>query len=88
MAEKEGEAECPINLIKRCPAIILAVSRTDNVNGRIIFLTSSIRTIKGMSTGGVPKGTKWVKVASISIEFFRRIWPNHRGKAIEQAKVK
>jgi len=40
---------------------MLAARRTDKVIGRIKFLTSSINTIKGISTSGVPAGTKWVK---------------------------
>lgn len=45
------------NLIRRCPATMLADSRTDRVIGRIRFLTSSIRTMKFISMVGVPKGT-------------------------------
>ena len=37
-----------IRVIKRCPATKLAANRTDKVNGRIIFLTNSIRTMKGI----------------------------------------
>ena len=40
------------------PAIILAASRIDKVNGRIILLENSITTIKGNKIGGVPKGIR------------------------------
>jgi len=46
------------SLINRWPATILAAKRTDNVIGRIKFLTSSINTIKGIRALGVPDGTK------------------------------
>jgi hypothetical protein len=45
----------------RCPAIILAASRIPKVKGRIIFLNSSIKTINGTRTIGVPLGTRWAK---------------------------
>lgn len=48
----------PIKVINKCPAIMLAESRTANVPGRIIFLMVSIHTINGINTGGVPWGTK------------------------------
>jgi hypothetical protein len=48
----------PKRFNNKCPAIMLAASRTERVIGRIIFLTSSINTIKGIRTGGVPDGTK------------------------------
>lgn len=47
---------------KRCPAIILAVKRTDRVTGRMILLTVSIRTINDDSAIGVPLGTKWENI--------------------------
>ena len=47
--------------INKWPATILAASRTDNVNGRIILLTNSITTMKGIRAYGVPKGTKCAK---------------------------
>jgi hypothetical protein len=46
--------EFPKRDIKRCPAIRLAVSRTHNVIGRIIFLVSSIKTINLIRAIGVP----------------------------------
>lgn len=46
----------------RCPAIMLAASRTDNVIGRIMFLIDSINTIKKDKGIGVPRGTKCVNM--------------------------
>jgi len=37
-----------INTISKCPATILAASRTERVIGRITVLTISIRTINGI----------------------------------------
>lgn len=47
-----------VNEIRMCPATIFAVSRTDRVIGRIMFLVSSISTIRGIRGIGVPIGTK------------------------------
>lgn len=55
---KEGPV-FPNKVINKCPAIILAVSRTANVPGRIILLIVSIHTINGIKIPGVPWGTKW-----------------------------
>ena len=48
----------PRRVRRRCPAIILADSRTAKVPGRMTFLIVSIRTIKGIRGPGVPKGTR------------------------------
>lgn len=50
-----------ISLISKCPATILAANRTERVIGRIKFLTSSIKTMRGISILGVPAGTKWLR---------------------------
>lgn len=42
--------------IKRCPATMLADSRTDKVMGRIMFLTISMITMKFIRGVGVPIG--------------------------------
>jgi len=47
-----------IKIIKRWPATIFAVNRTDNVRGRITPLTNSIKTMKGINACGVPRGTR------------------------------
>lgn len=48
----------PISLIKRWPAIILAVSRKVRAIGRIKFLITSMRTINLIRPTGVPVGIK------------------------------
>lgn len=52
----------PRSVINRCPATILAISRTARVNGRITFLIVSIRTINGMRGPGVLIGTKCANI--------------------------
>jgi len=47
----------PKRVIKRWPATIFAISRTAKVNGRITFLTDSIRTMNGINGPGVLCGT-------------------------------
>jgi len=44
----------PIKVISKWPAIMLAARRTANVPGRIMLLTVSIHTMKGIKTEGVP----------------------------------
>lgn len=55
----------PKRVISKCPAIIFAVNRTAKVPGRITLLIVSIHTIKGISTGGVPWGTKWANICCV-----------------------
>jgi hypothetical protein len=52
----------PKSLINKCPAIILAVSRTASEIGRIILLINSINTINGISIVGVPIGTICINI--------------------------
>ena len=75
-------------VISKCPATIFAASRTDSVIGRIIFLTISINTIKGINTIGVPRGTKWAKKDLISKIIELPITAIHIGSAILKVKVK
>lgn len=44
--------------ISRCPAIMLAVSRTHKVIGRMILLVISINTMKFIKANGVPCGRR------------------------------
>lgn len=44
--------------ISRCPAVMLAVSRTHSVIGRIMMLMDSTRTMKFISGVGVPCGVR------------------------------
>lgn len=53
----EERQKFPRRLISKCPATILADSRTERVMGRIMFLTNSIITMKFISWIGVPDGT-------------------------------
>lgn len=62
---KEEAIEGPVfpkRVINKWPAIILAVSRTAKVPGRITFLIVSMHTIKGIKMPGVPWGTKWQNI--------------------------
>ena len=52
----------PRRVSRRWPAIMFAANRTAKVPGRIIFLTVSISTIKGISGPGVPAGIKWANI--------------------------
>ena len=59
---------------------MLAASRIDNVPGRIMFLTLSIRTIKGIRAGGVPEGTKWdINLLNWNVRD-HKIIPSQRGR--------
>lgn len=73
----------PSKVIKRCPAIILAVSRTAKVPGRITFLIVSINTMNGISTDGVPWGTKWANICFVLLIQPKSINLNHKGNAKE-----
>lgn len=50
----------PSKVIRRWPAIIFAIRRTERVIGRITLLTVSIKTMNGMRT----KGVLWGKVCA------------------------
>lgn len=78
----------PINVNKRCPAIILAVSRTASVPGRIIFLIVSIHTIKGIKIEGVPWGTRWANMCCVWFNQPNIINEIHKGRAKVNVKVK
>lgn len=47
---------------RRCPATILADKRIAKVSGRIRELILSIKTINGIRTVGVPRGTRWASI--------------------------
>lgn len=71
----------PIKVRSKCPAIMLAVSRTAKVPGRIILLIVSMHTINGIRSQGVPWGTKCANIWVVLL-----IHPNiinliHNGKA-------
>jgi hypothetical protein len=72
------EAE-PRRHIRRCPAVILAVSRIAKVKGRIILLNLSMRTRKGIRGAGVLIGTKWQAIL-LNSRVHPTIWiPNQIG---------
>jgi len=48
----------PRSVIRRWPATIFAIRRTESVIGRITFLMDSISTINGIKAEGVLWGTK------------------------------
>lgn len=78
----------PRRVRRRWPAIILAVNRTANVPGRIIFLIVSIHTINGINTAGVPWGTKWANICWVLFNHPNIIKESHKGKAKVRVKVK
>lgn len=49
-----------VRCIIRCPAVMFAISRIDNVIGRIIRLVSSIITMNGDIAMGELFGTRWL----------------------------
>lgn len=71
----------PSKVINKCPAIILADSRIAKVPGRIMFLIVSIRTIKGIRTGGVPWGTRWANIWVVLLIQPNSMNVNHKGRA-------
>jgi hypothetical protein len=77
----------PINLIIKCPAIILAVNRTASDPGRIKFLVVSIITINGISILGVPVGIRWANISFVLLYHPNNIKDNHNGIAIVKFNV-
>jgi len=49
----------PSRDISKCPAIRLAVNRTQRVTGRMMFLVISMITMKFINPVGVPWGSRW-----------------------------
>lgn len=52
----------PRRVMRRCPATIFAISRTERVIGRITFLMDSISTINGIRAVGVLWGTRCANI--------------------------
>lgn len=71
----------PRRVRSKCPAIMFAANRTARVPGRIIFLIVSIHTINGISTGGVPWGTRCANICWVLLNHPNIINLNHKGKA-------
>lgn len=72
----------PNSLISKCPATILADSRTESVIGRIKFLTNSIRTIKFINWRGVPEGTMWAIIEEKFLDHPNSIKDIHKVKVM------
>ena len=72
----------------KCPATMLAASRTDRVKGRIKFLINSINTMKGIKIKGVPSGTKCANILFGVFSQAYTICPSQRGRAKEIVNVK
>jgi len=64
---------------------MLAARRTARVPGRIMLLIVSINTIKGISTEGVPWGTRWANICWVWLTQPLIIRVTHKGK--ERASV-
>lgn len=78
----------PNRVNKRCPAIILADSRTASVPGRIRFLTVSISTINGIRGPGVPRGTRCANMCLVLLTHPKTINVSHRGRARVRVSAK
>ena len=81
------KAASAIKVINKCPAIILAANRIDNVKGRIILLIVSIITIKGIKIVGVPLGIKWINLFFVLIKDIWIIKPTHNGSAKDNVNL-
>jgi len=60
---------------------MLADNRIASVPGRIILLIVSIHTMKGISRGGVPIGTRWANMWIVLLVHPYNIKVSHNGKA-------
>lgn len=78
----------PNKVNNKCPAIILAVNRIVNVNGRITFLIVSIQIINGIKIVGVPWGTRWENIWFVLLIQPKIINDSHRGKANVKLSIK
>lgn len=85
--DKEGPV-FPNKVSRRCPAIILAASRTARVPGRITFLIVSINTMKGIRADGVPWGTKWANICWVWLIHPNSIKAIQRGRERDRVIVK
>lgn len=74
--------------ISKCPAVILADRRTDNVIGRIKFLTSSISAMKFIREIGVPVGVRCAKKFFELLIMFHNIKDNQKVIAKKKETVR
>lgn len=77
----------PSKDINKCPAIIFAVSRIARVIGRMISLSDSIMTIKGIRGVGVPWGVRWDKRLFKYVEILKVIIPSQIGRENERQNL-
>lgn len=78
----------PKSLINRWPEIILAISRTAKDQGRISWLTVSIKTINEINKKGVPIGIKWINIKLVVFNQPITITPNQKGNLKDRQKTK
>lgn len=78
----------PKRVKSKWPAIMLAVKRIANVNGRIIKLIDSIKTMKGIRMGGVPWGVKWEKKSLIKYQILNNIIEIHKDSDNDKENLK
>jgi len=68
-----------------CPALMLAMSRTIKVRGRMQILTVSINTSKGIRAAGAPAGAKWAADSIGNLIHPDKIRETQNTRAIEAA---
>ena len=74
----------PKRVRSKCPAIMLAASRTARVPGRMTFLTVSMITINGIRAPGVPLGTKCANICWVWLIQPNNINASHIGSLRER----
>lgn len=72
----------PIRCINRCPAVMLAVSRTASATGWMSRLIVSIITSMGIRKVGVPCGRRWARDNFVLLRKPVMTVPAHKGIAI------
>lgn len=72
----------------KCPAIMLAVSRTAKVMGRMRSLIVSMITIKGIRGAGVPWGVIWVIRSFEYLMAEKVIIPSHKDEENEKVNLR
>ena len=77
-----------IKASSKCPATMLAASRTARVTGRMTPLKISIKTMKGISKVGVPLGTKWDRYLFMSLITLTMFTKTQITKAIPSLNTK
>lgn len=75
-------------VINKWPAIMFAVRRIARVPGRIMFLTVSIITIKGIKIVGVPCGIRWANKLDVLFSHPNNIIANQAGRAMVKVKTR